>query len=228
MLRAHRVAVALTAASLHAPFALAQTAAPPNAPLVQPAPMPPPALEAAPPGAPPIASAGAAFNGPEEMRFVDGRPIPPGYHMESRPRKGLVVSGPIIFGIPFVLSASVGASSQFDPDRWLYLPVIGPFADLGARGSQCTRSTLGVSPGTTNTTESCVDDSGARFGLMLDGLLQTAGATMFILGLALPTHLLVRDDAPYRGSIGGIPVAWTVRPVTMGRAGYGLGIDGIF
>jgi len=162
-----------------------------------------------------------------EMRYVDGRPVPPGYHLETRPRKGLVVSGPIIFGIPYVLSASVGASSRFDPDRWLYVPVVGPFADLGARGSQCTRNTFVVSAGVTNTTENCIDDSGARFFLMLDGLMQTAGATMLILGLALPSHLLVRDDAPYAAAApakGG----WTLRPLTMGRSGYGVGVDGSF
>jgi hypothetical protein len=163
-----------------------------------------------------------------EMRYVEGRPIPPGYHMESRPKKGLVIAGPIVFGVPYIFSASVAASSRYSPDRWLYLPVIGPFADLAARASQqCTSNTVQVGPGQTDTTESCIDDSGARFTLMLDGLMQTAGATMLILGLALPTHLLVRDDAPYTGSTAS-HFAWTIRPKTMGRTGYGLGVDGVF
>jgi hypothetical protein len=161
-----------------------------------------------------------------ELRYVEGRPIPPGYHLETRARRGLVVTGPIIFGIPYVLSASVGASSRYDPDRWLYLPVVGPFADLGARGSQCTRTSFPTSSGT-STTEICNDDSAARFFLMLDGLLQTAGATMLILGLALPSHHLLRDDAPYAGSAGS-PVVVNVRPTTLGRGGYGLAIDGLF
>jgi hypothetical protein len=162
-----------------------------------------------------------------EIRDVEGRPVPSGYHRETRVRKGLVVSGPIIFGIPYILSASVAASSRFEPDRWLYLPVVGPFADLGARGSHCSRDTLLVSPGVTNTSETCVDDTAARFFLMLDGLMQTAGATMLILGLALPHHLLVRDDAPYTGSVPG-QFAWTIGPRSMGRTGYGLGVDGVF
>lgn len=164
---------------------------------------------------------------PMEMRYVEGRPIPPGYHMESRPKKGLVVSGAIIFGVPYVFSASVAASSRYSPDHWLYLPIFGPFAALGARGSQCSTTTIPVSPGVTDTTQSCSDDSGARFFLMLDGLMQTAGATMLILGLALPTRLLVRDDAPFAASTGS-HFAWTIRPKTMGRGGYGLGVDGVF
>jgi len=162
-----------------------------------------------------------------EMRYVDGRPIPPGYHMESRPKKGLVVAGSIVFGVAYVFSASVAASSQFTADRWLYLPVFGPFADLASRGSKCTTNTVPISPGVDNTTQFCDDDSGARFFLMLDGLMQVSGATMLILGLALPTRLLVRDDAPYTGSTGS-NFAWTIRPKTMGRAGYGLGVDGVF
>src|SRR5262249_3684090 len=153
--------------------------------------------------------------------YVEGRPIPPGYHVETRARRGLVVAGPIIFGIPYVFSASVAASSTFDPDRWLYLPVVGPFADLGARGSRCTRSTF-PTPSGTSTTEVCSDDSAARFFLMLDGLMQTAGATMLILGLALPTTHVIRDDAPYSGSAS--PVVVSVRPSSLGRSGYGLTI----
>jgi hypothetical protein len=162
------------------------------------------------------------------MRYVEGRPIPAGYHVETRPRKGLIISGAVIFGVPYLLSASVGASSTFDPDHWLYAPVIGPFADLAARGSRCNRSTVATSPGTTSTTEFCDDDSGARFSLMFDGLMQTAGATLFILGFVLPSHLLVRDDAPYGGENGGPAIAWTVHPVKLGRGGYGIGVDGIF
>jgi hypothetical protein len=183
----------------------------------------PPTANAAPASAPEA----WRYSGPMEMRYVDGRPIPPGYHLETRPRKGLVVSGPIIFGIPYVLSASVAASSRYDPDRWLYLPVVGPFVDLGARGSQCTKSTTPVVNGISTTTETCVEDSSQRFFLMLDGLMQTAGATMLILGLALPNHLLVRDDAPYTGS-NPTTFGWTVRPWAAGRTGYGVGVDGFF
>ena len=52
-------------------------------------------------------------------------------------------------------------------------------------------------------------------------------ATTLILGLALPTHHLVRDDAPYTGSSAS-PVLMSVRPTTLGRGGYGLTVDGIF
>jgi hypothetical protein len=45
-------------------------------------------------------------------------------------------------------------------------------------------------------------------------------------GLALPTTLLVRDDAPYTGK-NGSHFAWTVSPYTTGKSA-GVGVTGIF
>jgi hypothetical protein len=164
---------------------------------------------------------------PAEMRYVEGRNIPPGYHLETRARRGLVITGPILFGIPYTFSLSSAASSAYSPDRWLYMPVLGPFIDLASRGDRCTRSGQNFSsPGVTFTTDSCNDDGAARFFLMMDGIIQTAGATMLILGLALPQHVMVRDNAPF--SSDGWTFAWTVRPQRLGRSAYGLGIDGTF
>jgi hypothetical protein len=160
---------------------------------------------------------------PMEMRYIEGKPVPEGYHLETRPRKGLVISGAIIFGVPYFLSLSVAASSRYDPDQWLYAPLVGPFIDLGNRKDSCSTTPAGF--GNTNTY--CSEDSSERFFLMADGLMQVAGATMLVLGLALPQRLLVRDDAPYVGSSRS-HFAWAVAPQTMGRSGYGLGLAGTF
>jgi hypothetical protein len=196
---------------------------PPQPQQATPPPAYPPSTEA-PPGwtAPGYASQYRYQPMPMELRYVEGRPIPPGYHPETRPRKGLVISGSIVFGIPYFLSLSVAASSKFSPDRWLYAPIIGPFVDLGNRKEDC--NTIGNAFGSTTT---CKDDSSERFFLMADGLMQVAGATMFILGLAIPQHLLVRDDAPFVGSKGS-QFAWSIAPTKMGRSGYGLGLGGTF
>jgi hypothetical protein len=160
---------------------------------------------------------------PLEMKYVEGRPIPAGYHLETRARRGLVVSGPIIFGVPYLLSMSVAASSHYQPDRWLYAPVVGPFVNLATRADDCDPNN---SSGSSNVTV-CSGDSGIRFFLMLDGLMQTAGATLLVLGLALPQHLLVRDDAPFTGA-NKSNFAWAISPYAIGRSGYGVGINGIF
>jgi len=160
---------------------------------------------------------------PTELRYVEGRPTPAGYHLETRPRKGLVISGSIIFGVPYFLSLSVAASSKTEADRWLYVPLLGPFIDLGNRKESC--STIGN--GNFGSTTTCSEDSSVRFFLMTDGLMQSAGALMLILGFALPQRVLVRDDAPYVGATRS-HFAWSIAPQKMGRAGYGLGFAGTF
>ncbi|HMI85005.1 MAG TPA: hypothetical protein VK550_12980 [Polyangiaceae bacterium] len=228
MIRAFSIVTALglcTALISNRANAQTQPAAP-VAPQAAPAPTPPvygpPPQGEPPPGwTPPPGYAWRAQ--PMEMKYVDGKPIPAGYHIETRVRKGLVVSGPIIFGVPYLLSMSVAASSKYAPDRWLYAPVVGPFVNLASRGDDCNPNFSS----STSTTVTCAGDSSTRFFLMLDGLMQTAGATMLILGLALPQTLLVRDDAPFTGENRG-HFAWTISPYSMGRAGSGLALTGIF
>jgi hypothetical protein len=160
---------------------------------------------------------------PTELRYVEGRPIPAGYHLETRARKGLVVAGPIVFGVPYFLSLSVAASSRYSPDRWLYAPVVGPFIDLASRKEECTASPSG----NTVTYYNCGDDSTTRFFLMFDGLMQVSGMAMLIFGLALPQSVLVRDDAPFVGSKPKT-FAWSIAPQKFGRSGYGVGMAATF
>src|SRR5882724_2963047 len=110
-----------------------------------PQPYPPQAQPYPPPGYPPqpyppqgYPPAYAPPVAPLELRYVEGRPVPAGYHVEMRPRKGLVISGAIVFGVPYFLSLSVAASSKNDADRWLYAPLVGPFVDLGRRNDDCS------------------------------------------------------------------------------------------
>ena len=217
------------AGSTPAPAPTAAQPAPPPPAAVQPYPYPYPP-PAAPAPAPPPAASNEQWRyvpPPAELRYVEGRPIPAGYHHETRARRGLVIAGPIVFGVPYVLSMSVAASSRYSADRWLYAPVVGPFIDLAQRGDDCTRNTVVTGPGMTSTYETCTEDSSTRFFLMFDGLMQTAGATMFILGLALPQHILVRDDAPFTGSSGS-KFSWAVAPQRVGPTGYGVGLNGTF
>lgn len=242
MTRAHLLSTGLVLAGL-ASSALVQAqgvAPPPTAPpAAAPAPAPQPYPPYPPqPGYPP--AAGPAYGpppgyvqdpnerwrfvpAPTELRFVEGRPIPAGYHLETRARKGLVVAGPIVFGVPYFLSLSTAASSGYQPDRWLYAPVVGPFVDLANRKEDCT-----ISPGFNGGNNyNCGDDSVARFFLMFDGLMQVSGVAMLIFGLALPQQVLVRDDAPFVGSKSKT-FAWSIAPQTFGRSGYGVGMAAIF
>jgi hypothetical protein len=194
--------------------------APAYPPYAQPAPAP--STEAPPGWAPQYANQYRYAPMPMELRYVEGRPIPAGYHLETRARKGLVVSGSIILGVPYFLSLSVAASSKYEPDRWLYAPLFGPFIDLGTRKEDCQT----FSNGNIGSTTTCKDDSSERFFLMADGLMQVAGTTMLVLGLVLPQQLLVRDDAPFVGDRGS-HFSWSVAPI-VGRSTHGVGLAGTF
>jgi hypothetical protein len=154
------------------------------------------------------------------MTYIEGRPTPSGYHLETRPNNGLVLAGLLTAGIPYVLSASVAGASREPADHWMALPVAGPFIDLAAR-PECDQTSNPFS-GTT----SCTDDSGTRTTLMLDGLLQVSGAVLTIVGLVTPRRLLVRDD--YYGTRERPTFTMAIAPRSYGRSGHGLALAGTF
>ncbi|HEY5377835.1 MAG TPA: hypothetical protein VIK01_29340, partial [Polyangiaceae bacterium] len=110
--------------------AAAQTPAPPAAAAPQAAPQlaaPPPA----PPGAapapqypggyppPPPGYAYPAYGAyPQPLRMPDsvpyaGGPVPAGYHIEERPRRGLVIAGTIVLAVPYGLGLAVAGGQNF-------------------------------------------------------------------------------------------------------------------
>jgi len=210
------------------PAAPAPLAAPPPAPpgAAPPPPgaYPPPGYPAYPPPAdyppPPPGYAYAyptAPRAPESVSY-DGGPVPAGYHVEERPRRGMLIAGPLILGIPYVLGLTVASSENFpNSTGWLAVPALGPWITLAARhrSSTCVDS---------NFSGSCVDsldstvDSTTRTFLILDGLTQGAGAILFIVGLSSTKRVLARD---FVGSL-------QLTPARIGREGYGGFLTGQF
>jgi hypothetical protein len=215
-----RKTVTLSALAVAAALTIAPTAA-----HAQPMPPPPPP---APPGYEPMAPPpyaqpaqqgyyvppSVAASGPRRITdWEEGEPIPPGYHPVSRIRKGLVIGGAITFGTIYltnVLTAAIasdtcnavgGCSGTGNNLAALYVPVIGPFIQMGS-----THSATG------------------NFFLVMDGLLQAGGVAMFVAGLAAPKVVLVRNDlakAPPKLQI-------TPIPLSFGKDGGGLGFVGAF
>jgi hypothetical protein len=199
----------------------AEEAPPPAVPPVA-QPTRPPA--APPPGSPPVPSSAMAPNGeyvapmsqttqpvyipqsvalsgPRMLKdWQEGQPIPYGYHREERMRKGPIIVGSIVFGVPYLYSAliaSVGADVSSGDNRAaaLFLPVLGPFIELH-ESSSVTIDYL----------------------LILDGLAQATGAALFIYGVTSPRPVLVRNDL----------AMVTLTPARLGRDGTGLLLTGRF
>ncbi len=127
------------------------------------------------------------YNGPEEMKYRDGDPIPPGYHVDTRMRKGLVIAGSVITGVPWLIGLPTALGSETSADRWLLVPVIGPWGDYASRPKcQDTDTASGAFD--------CVGEGLIRALLVLDGILQTTGAILFTVGIAAEKTVLVRND----------------------------------
>ena len=141
------------------------------------------------------------FGGPRIITdWDDSRPVPAGYHPETRVRKGLVIGGAVMFGAMYLLTALTAAavsdaSSGSSNVGALYSPGAGPFIFM----SQSSSAT-------------------GTFALAVDGVVQIGGLAMFIAGLAAPRNVLVRNDL-------GLNLHFT--PV-IGRDRSGMALAGTF
>ena len=149
---------------------------------------------------------------PAEMAYDPEKPIPPGYKIEERVRKGAVISGAIIGGVPYVLGLNIAAASGFDnKSYWLVVPGVGPFLTLATRHSACDeRDADGTAP------LACFGDFVLSMLLVLDGMMQTGGGVALTVGLTAKKKVLVREQAAVR-----------VAPMRVGRT-HGLGVVGSF
>lgn len=103
------------------------------------------------------------------MPYKEGEPIPDGYRLGTeKGGRGLTIAGISVFGGAYFLSLLGAFSSVSDGGSnsgsyaALFIPVIGPWIVLGTDDS----------------------NSGLAGIMVLDGLAQAAGATMFIIGMA--------------------------------------------
>jgi hypothetical protein len=176
---------------------------------------PPPALYPPPP--PGYAYAyPAPPRAPESVPY-DGGPVPAGFHVEERPRRGMLIAGPVIIGSAYAIGLTVASTDNFpNSTGWLAVPVLGPWITLAARH----HSTDCVSTDTfdTCTDVSTNDDSSTRTFLILDGLTQATGAILLVYGIASPQKVVKRD---FVGSL-------HFTPAMVGRDTYGGFVTGQF
>jgi hypothetical protein len=208
---------AASLSSAHAQEAAPAPPPPPEATAPVPPQYPPPGYQQYPPpyqqypGAPTMyPPQGPAVWPPYIKDWQEGQPVPYGYHPETRARKGLVITGSVLFGVCYILSTLVAAAdngSTYDYNSGTYqttsyealwIPVIGPFIQAGKDNN--------------------ANGDGQMF--VLDGLAQAAGVTMLVLGLAYPRKILVRNDL---GTISFVPT-----PMKVGHEGGGFGLVGRF
>lgn len=131
-------------------------------------------------------------------------PVPPGYHVEHRWRRKLVVGGAGLFILAYTFSAAAAATS---PDaRALWIPVGGPVVQMTQLHS--------------NQGDIVQANGLAMVLLVFDCIAQTVGTGMVTYGLAVPESRLVRNsEAGFRIAPG---------PLMLGRGAIGVGLIGSF
>jgi hypothetical protein len=139
---------------------------------------------------------------PPRFPYVPGHDAPAGYHIEEHPRMGLVVAGDVVLTTSYLLSVAAAASSSNGYDRWLFVPVAGPFLDLGARLHQ------GCGPYCDNDSYEVI----TRVVLPYAGIVQVAGAALLVSGLVFPKKEFVRDDESTSARVPRL-ASWTIVPV---------------
>jgi hypothetical protein len=167
------------------------------------------------PAPPPAFSLGSGFY-PALLPYREGLPIPVGYRVEHRAANGLIYGGLATLVIAYSTAIVVGASAKFeDGTGWLVMPVIGPWAAIGARSYHCKNDPL--------LANQCVSGAFSEVQtiaiLSADAVVQATGAVLFVAGLASGRDELVRTD---------LPATVRITPRAVGASGFGLGVDGRF
>jgi len=155
------------------------------------------------PGAPSPGANGANANG-----AATGGAVPPAqYHAPMgeqkadvlRPNMPLLATGGLTFLAAYVPSFIVAIGSDHDDDKWLYLPVAGPFIDLASRG-------CGDGP----QTSTCGTTAWERGALIASGAVQTIGAAMMV-GSFFTTSRRIATGAVDKPTL-------QITPVTLGSS----------
>jgi hypothetical protein len=123
-----------------------------------------------------------------------------------RPNRPLLVAGAAVIAASYIPPVIVAATSERDADKYLYIPVAGPWIDLGERG--------GCAP------NSCETEAVYKTLLVATGVAHIVGTSLIVTSLIVPER---RETT--RAATSTKPV---VMPAQLGRAGAGLVLAGQF
>jgi hypothetical protein len=127
---------------------------------------------------------------------------------ETRSSSGsLISSGLLTFGLGYGAAVAVAATSSHQGDNRLYVPLLGPWLDIGDRGS------CGVE------NPSCDHETTNKLLLVGDGIVQGVGALTILAGILTPPRpVYAAKNAP----------RYQLAPASLGRGKPGLIAFGTF
>lgn len=129
--------------------------------------------------------------------------------VETRPNRSMLMIGLFAFGQPYIASMGIAATSTTPADANLWIPVLGPWLDLGAR------------PGCPSAT-ACGTQNGYKVLLAANGILQSFGAFELVGAFMWPEVVSVtKVTTPSGASV-------SLTPSRLGGDGYGVAAVGHF
>ena len=129
----------------------------------------------------------------------------------SGPNRALIGSGLVTFGLSYIPAVIVAGESGQSTDHHLYVPVIGPWLDLGDRPG-CGAGSIG-----------CDSESTNKVLLAVDGVFQGLGVLTTVAGFLTPeSHVVTTRTAEADKP------TLHLSPAHLGAAGYGLAAFGSF
>jgi hypothetical protein len=132
---------------------------------------------------------------------------------ESTGPDGRTIGGGIVtFGISYGIAIGVAAGSGHEGDRHLFVPLIGPWLDLGDRGA-CPLS------------RSCAAETGNRALIVVDGVFQAIGVLTVVSGFVFPK---TRDVTTTTTTTAATKPTFDITPVRYAHGGLGLAAVGTF
>jgi hypothetical protein len=153
---------------------------------------------------------------PAILPYRDGLPIPPGYRVEHRSANGLIAGGLVTLSVAYAAALAVGVGDNFkDGTGWTALPVVGPWAAIGARSFHCDSDPLKANACVTN----AFSEVQTIAILSADAVVQATGTVLFLAGLGSGEDELVRSD---------VEQGVRLTPRAVGATGFGFGFDGHF
>jgi len=149
---------------------------------------------------------------PRKLNPIEGQAPPLGYVEVEKRRKGLIISGSVVFGAIY-LGCLIGSTAG---DRMLAIPLVGPmiagFNGLDSRDEDFEYD------------YERREYEDAEYAAKLFGTLgtvaQATGIALFIAGMATKKKIWLRQD------IAGVKLLLT--PTLVGNNGPGLGVSGTF
>jgi hypothetical protein len=132
-------------------------------------------------------------------------------HTESTGPDGRTIGGGIVtFGISYGIAIGVAAGSDHEGDHHLFAPIVGPWLDLGDRGT-CPLS------------RSCAAETANRALIVVDGIFQAIGVLTVVSGFVFQktSDVTTTTTAATQSTV-------KITPVQYAHGGMGLAAVGTF